>query len=205
VAWTHGEAIVRREVLNDGRPWLAKMVYVVEDSPEQLVTYLPGGSALGFLEGNFPTPTGRHPWNRAEVNRWQGHGVLMVQKPGDDHALWHFWDGPDREFVCWYVNIQEALRRTPIGYDTQDLELDIVVPLEGPWEFKDQDLLTEHVQRGRYTAEQIERVLELGGRLGAELDAGRRWWDEKWSTWTPDPSWAPVDLPPGWQSVPTSL
>jgi predicted RNA-binding protein associated with RNAse of E/G family len=127
----------------------------------------------------------------------------MVQMPGDDHALWHFWSGPDREFSCWYVNIQEAFRRTPIGFDTQDLELDIVVPPDGPWEFKDQELLAEHVQRGRYTAEQVERVVALGDSLAAELDADRRWWDEKWSTWTPDPSWGPVDLPPGWQSVPT--
>jgi hypothetical protein len=203
VTWAYGEAIVCREVLNDGRPWLAKTVYVVEDTAEQLVTYLPGGTALGFLEGDFPTPTGRHPWNRAEINRWQGHGVLMVQKPGDDHAVWHFWDGPDREFECWYVNLQEAFRRTPIGYDTQDLELDIVVPPDGSWKFKDQELLAEHVQRGRYTTEQVERVVELGDRLGAELDAGRRWWDEHWSTWTPDVSWGPVDLPPDWQRVPT--
>jgi hypothetical protein len=201
--WTPGETIVRREVLNDGRPWVAVMVYVVEDTPDQLVTYLPEGAEFGFLDGRFPTRTGRHPWNRGEGTCWQGHGTLMLQRPGQDHALWHFWEGLDRAFDHWYVNIQQAFRRTSIGYDTQDLELDIVVPWSGPWEFKDRDLMSEHVQRGRYTAEQIVQVLALGDELGDELDAGRRWWDERWASWSPDPSWRPVALPPSWALVTT--
>lgn len=204
MGWAWGDVIVRREVLNDGRPWLATMVYVVEDSAEHLVTYLPEGGELRFLPGLFPTHTGRHPWNRSGLNHWQGHGVLMVQRPGEDHAMWHFWRGRDRAFDHWYVNIQEAFRRTSIGFDTQDLELDIVVPLDGTWQFKDGDLLAEHVRLGRYTTAQVDAVLELGERLGAELDAGRRWWDETWSTWTPDPSWYPVSLPPDWDLVSTT-
>jgi len=134
--------------------------------------------------------------------RWTGSPESSTQN--QRQALWHFWSGPDREFDSWYVNIQEAFRRTSIGFDTQDLELDIVVPLDGAWEFKDRDLLDAHVARGRYTEKQVDRVLALGDELGAELDAGHRWWDEKWSTWTPDPAWRPVALPPDWKSVPTT-
>jgi hypothetical protein len=47
LGWQRGEVIVRREVLNDGRPWLAVMVYVVEDSEDHLVTYLPVFSSAG--------------------------------------------------------------------------------------------------------------------------------------------------------------
>lgn len=177
MGWKPGEVIVRREVLNDGRPWLAMMVYVVEDSDEQLVTYLPGGTEFGFLDGQFPTCNGLHPWNHG-TRRWLGHGTLMVQRNGEGHAVWHFWDGPDRTFQWWYINFQEAFRRTPIGYDTQDLELDIVVPPNGPWTFKDRELLADHVERERYSADQMDRVLALGDELGAQLDAGRRWWDE---------------------------
>jgi hypothetical protein len=201
MAWECGDVIVRREVLNDGRPWLAMTVYVVEDSDDQLVTYLPGGSEFGFLEGEFPTADGLHPWNRDD-RRWEGHGTLMVQRPGDEHALWHLWTGPDRALQCWYVNLQEAFRRTAIGYDTQDLELDIVVSPDGTWAFKDRELLAGHVEIGRYTAQQMDRVIALGDALGAQLDAGHRWWDETWSAWTPDPSWRAVPLPPGWTDVP---
>ena len=103
---------MRREVLNDGRPWLAAVVYVVDDTAEHLVTYLPEGTEFGFIQGDFPTRTGQHPWNGGAGTRWQGHGTLMVQRPGDDHAVWHFWTGADRAFDHWYVNIQQAFRRT---------------------------------------------------------------------------------------------
>jgi hypothetical protein len=199
--WSHGDRIVRREVLNDGRPWEAMGVYVVEDTDEHLVTYLPADAELGFPPGtDFPTDTGLHPWNTGR--RWQGHGVLMVQRPGDDHAVWHFWEGADRAFSGWYINIQEAFVRTPIGYDTQDLELDIEVALNGEWRFKDRELMAHRVLIGRYTQAQVHRVLALGDALGAELEAGRRWWDPSWSTWTPDPEWQPIPLPAGWEHVP---
>lgn len=204
MGWEGGEVIVRREVLNDGRPWLAAMVYVVEDSADQLVTYLPGGTELGFLDGQFPTRDGKHPWNRGS-RRWEGHGTLMVQRPGDEHAVWHFWSGPNRSFQCWYVNFQKAFRRTAIGYDTQDLELDIVVSPDGSWVFKDRELLAGHVERGLHSAAQVDRVLALGDELGAKLDAGDRWWDEAWSRWSPDESWIPVALPPDWHTVPTAV
>src|SRR5207248_6044219 len=168
----------------------------------QLVTYLPGGAEFGFLDGSFPTVNTKHPWNRGS-RRWEGHGTLMVQRPGDDHAIWHLWAGPDRSFVCWYVNLQEAFRRTTIGYDTQDLELDIVVKSDGSWAFKDRELLDGHVARGRYTLEQIHSVIALGDDLARELDCGRRWWNDRWAEWIPDPDWRGAPLPDGWEHVPT--
>ena len=83
---------------------------------------MPEGGPLGFPpEDFFGAP---HPWSGKE--RWRGHGVLQLQRPGEMHAVWVFWQGPERELGAWYVNIQEPFRRSSIGFDTQDLELDIV-------------------------------------------------------------------------------
>ena len=90
------------------------------------------------------------------------------------------------------MNLQEPFRRTPAGYDTQDLELDIVVALDGSWEWKDADALPERIREGRYTAEQVEATWAEGHRVAAELEAGRRWWDPSWAQWEPDPAWAHV-------------
>jgi hypothetical protein len=185
--WSEGQVILRREVLNDGRPWLEVPVVVVRDEPELLATYIAEGTPFSFPEGSFPTPDGRHPWHCRR--RWEGHGVLMLQRPGDAHAIWVFWDGPDREFHGWYVNLQEPFRRTDRGYDTQDLELDIWVPAEGGWEWKDAEVLDERIREGRYTADQVEETWAEGRRVVAELDAGRRWWDPGWAEWAPDPTW----------------
>lgn len=200
--WDYGELVVRREVLSDGRPWQASPVRVVEDSVRWLVTYLPSGAPLEFPEGCFPTESGRHPWDPgAGGHRWEGHGVLMVQRPGEHYACWHFWEASERRFAGWYLNLQEAFRRTPIGYDTQDLELDVVIDLDGTWRFKDRELLQRRVEEGRFTAEEVGAILTLGDRIADDLDAGRRWWGDRWVDWEPDPEWGAASLPSGWEHV----
>ncbi|MFL5963620.1 MAG: hypothetical protein ACJ757_12090 [Gaiellaceae bacterium] len=84
--WQAGETILRREVLNDGRAWLEIPVIVVRDEPDLLATYVPEGAPFHFPEGDWPTSTGRHPWHGRGT--WQGHGVLMLQRPGEAHAIW---------------------------------------------------------------------------------------------------------------------
>jgi hypothetical protein len=190
VVWAEGDVILRREVLNDGRAWLEVPVVVVRDEPSLLASYLAEGTAFQFPEGEWPTANGHHPWHVRE--RWEGHGVLMLQRPGEAHAIWVFWDGPERTFGGWYVNLQEPFRRTPAGYDTQDLELDIVVALDGSWEWKDANALDQRIHEGRYTAEQVEATWVEGRRVAAELSAGRHWWDPSWAQWEPDPAWAHV-------------
>lgn len=181
--WAEGETIVRREVLNDGRTWLEVPVVVVRDEPELLATYLAEGAAFRFPPGPWPTRDGLHPWHGRTA--WQGHGVLMLHRPGEMHAIWHFWDGPERRFRGWYVNLQEPFRRTAGGYDTQDLELDIWVPVDGPWEWKDAEQVDERVREGRFTPKQAEAIRAEGARVAGELAAGRRWWDESWARWEP--------------------
>lgn len=188
--WAEGEVILRREVLNDGHAWLEVPVVVVLDEPSLLASYLAEGTPFHFPDAEWPTANGRHPWHARE--RWEGHGVLMLQRPGEAHAIWVFWDGPERTFGGWYVNLQEPFRRTPAGYDTQDLELDILVALDGSWEWKDAEALDQRIREGRFTAEQVEATWAEGRRVAAELEAGRHWWDPSWAQWQPDPAWAHV-------------
>jgi hypothetical protein len=126
----------------------------------------------------------------------------MLQRPGEAYAVWHFWDGPDRRFSGWYVNLQEPFRRTSIGYDTQDLELDVWIPVGEKWSFKDEEKLDERVRDGRYTAEQVAATRALGTALGAMLDRGEHWWDGRWTSFEPDPSWRAPAFPDGWEAAP---
>lgn len=210
--WEPGDLIVRREVLGlaptghpptppdwYGRAWEALPVYVVDDADEQLVTYLPAGAEIGFVEGDWPTPDGLHPWH--EKTRWEGHGSLMVQRPGDPYAVWHFWDGSERDFTCWYINLQADFVRTPIGYDTQDFELDYIVFPDGSWVVKDLELLDDRVAEGRFTASLVDWIRNLGNELAEELHAGRHWWDPTWAEWSPPASWCEASLPDGWSAT----
>jgi len=185
--WSPGQVVLRREVLNDGRVWLTAPVVVVRDDPELLATYLPEGTPFHFPDGDWPSANGRHPWHGR--GRWEGNGLLMLQRPGDSYAVWIFWHGAEREFRGWYVNLQEPFRRTAEGYDTQDLELDIVVSTTGSWEWKDDELLEERIREGRFSAGQVAEIRAVGAAVAADLDAGRRWWSDDWARWAPDPAW----------------
>jgi hypothetical protein len=189
-----GDAIVRREVWR-GRPKVGWGGIVVEDSPSLLALYMPEGSPLAFADDFFGGP---HPWSGRD--RWHGHGVLQLQRPGETHAVWVFWYGAEREFRGWYLNLQEPFRRTPRGFDTQDLELDIVVDLDGAWSYKDDEILDEWVARGRWTEAEVAAIRREGAAIAGELDAGRQWWSDDWAEWRPDPGWQVPTLPVGWDA-----
>ena len=197
MAWRRDDVIVHREVWR-GRPWCVVPVVVVEDTPELLAAYLPEEAPFAFP----PSADGR-PHPRRGKRAWHGHGVLMLRRPGEAVSVWHFWDGPDRRFAGWYLNLEEPFRRTTAGYDTQDLELDVWIPAGEGWRFKDEELLEERVRDGRYTLEQRVAIRALGDAIGAALDRGERWWDDRWAaSFAPDPAWRAPSFPPGWETAP---
>ena len=189
-----GEPIIRREIWR-GEPKAGWGGFVVEDTPELLALYMPTASPLAYADDFFGGP---HPWSPKD--RWEGHGVLQLQRPGDMHAVWVFWHGPQRELGAWYVNLQEPFRRTARGFDTQDLELDIVLSRDGRWRYKDDEKLEKWIERGRWTPDEVAAIRREGAAIAAELDAGRRWWSDGWASWEPDPSWEMQALPPDWDA-----
>lgn len=176
--WNPGDIVLRREVRNDGWCWLELPVRVVVDEPGLLATYIEPGAPF-----TFPLGPETHPWS--DRTCWQGHGVLMLQRPGESYAVWHFWHGADREFARWYLNLQEPFRRHDAGYDTQDLELDLLLFPDGRVEVKDEELLDVRVREGRFTQDQVDGIRAEGRRLRRELDRDGPWWDAAWSRWSP--------------------
>jgi hypothetical protein len=184
--------VVRREVWR-GQPKVAWGGVVVADEPELLALYMPEGSPLRFAPDFFGAP---HPWSHKD--RWHGHGVLQLQRPGEMHAVWVFWTGPEREFAAWYVNVQEPFRRSRLGFDTQDLELDIVVSPDGSWRYKDDERLEGWMKRGRWTASEVAEIRAEASRVAGLLEDGNRWWSEDWAAWRPDPTWPEPTVPAAW-------
>jgi Protein of unknown function (DUF402) len=198
VRWRPGDAIVLREVWH-GRPYGVWGGIVVQDDPELVALYMPESSPMTFDDDFFGAP---HPWHGKD--EWHGHGVLQLHRPGGRHAVWVFWDGPDRVHTAWYVNLQDPLRRTAIGFDTQDHELDLVVRPDLTWYVKDDERMEGWIERGRWTADEVAEIRADGARVAAELEAGRRWWSDEWATWTPDPAWSLPELPTDWRAAETA-
>ncbi|HEY0700327.1 MAG TPA: DUF402 domain-containing protein [Micromonospora sp.] len=197
-----GDVVVRREILL-GEVWIAFPTICVEDSAELLALYLPAGTRFGFPDtGAFPA--GRHPWqSRREC--WSGHGKLMLHRPGEAHSVDVFWTGPQRRLAGWYFNLQDPFRRTRIGIDTLDHELDLWWAADAPgYVWKDVELFEQRLTEGRYPG-RGEEIRAEGRRIAALLDAGHRWWDERWADWTPESAWPVPELPADWLTEPATV
>ena len=105
MSWSVGEWVVRREVLGVG-PWLGVLVKFIEDTPQHLVSYIPTGSPFGFPVGTWLAANGVHPWSNR--TGWQGPGCLMIQRPGDAYAVWHFWVIGTSVSNAWRIRASSA-------------------------------------------------------------------------------------------------
>ena len=184
--WRPGDEVVWREVWR-GTAWLAHRVRIVCDAPGLLAVHTPEGTRFESPPGSWPW-SDAHPWTLGS-GRWEGHGPLILHRPGDAFTVWAMWRGPGRTFAHWYVNLQEPPRRTAEGFDTYDQELDIVLEADGSWRLKDDELMDPWVERGRFTPAEVAAIRAEAARIGEALDRGERWWDEAWADWQPDPSW----------------
>lgn len=175
-----GQTIRRREVLH-GTLWLEHPVLVVSDTDESLAVLLEPGSVFTFPE--HPVP---HPWR--DYQAWTGPTVLQVHRPGDAYAAWKFF-GADGVFTHWYINFEAPVVKHVDAsgggcYDTDDHGIDIVLPADGTWEWKDYDDPQLMVVEGRLTADEAAEIMRCAHAVAVDLDAGRRWWS-RWDDWTP--------------------
>ena len=178
--WQTGDVVAWREAWR-GEEYHAVPVRVVEDTEDLLAVYVAEGTRFSFPE---PWPFGAaHPW--AQAGAWRGeHGSLMLMRTHDGHAIGHFWEGEERTFRGWYVNLQEPFRRESLSYVTQDQELDIWIEPDGTWRWKDEQELEDWVGRGRFTRAEVTEIRRVGEHVVADWP-----FPTGWEEWAPDPGW----------------
>ena len=91
------------------------------------------------------------------------------------------------------MNFERPLRRSPVGFDTFDEKLDLIVAPDGTHRWKDEDELEQAAALGLLDEEAVRaearRVLE-------------EWpFPTGWEDWRPDPAWPLPVLPEGWDVV----
>lgn len=164
---------------------------VVQDEPDLLAMWLAPGA-----EYKRPERRDELPYEQPLVDRpWRAPGVVQLVRAGEAHSVIVFRDGG------WYVNLQEPLRRTRIGFDTADQQLDLVRSPTGKWRWKDEHELAAAVERGFHTPEEAAAIHAEGERV---IAADR--FPTGWEDYEPDPAWQVPRLPPGWDqgTVPAS-
>ena len=175
-----------------GRVWRIVSCRIVEDTPGRVVLWLPRGSPGKYAarpdgsEIRIPTDE----WVLAD--RAASRDALAVFRPGGRHSIWHFWRD-DGSLDHWYVNFEQPLRRTAIGFDFVDEKLDLIVEPSGDWRWKDEDELDQAARLGLVDADEV--------RAEAERVLSEWPFPTGWEEWRPDPDWEVPQLPLGWDAV----
>lgn len=176
---------------------------VVRDADELIALYLQPGAMCKAC--NPPGETQRYnevllarDWELIDTE-WKWSRILMLARPDEWCSIWGFW-GPDGgPPKAWYVNLEEPIRRSRAGFDTRDLQLDIVIMPDGTWTWKDEKEFAEMCDLGLITPAEAKAVRDEGERVIERIEKDP-WWLE-WRDWAPDPSWPIPALPDNWDRV----
>lgn len=193
-----GDPVTVREVWQ-GKIWTVRALTAVRDDPDLIALYQPAGAPWKrpySLEGrSIRVPD--QPWELRDDTLTDDALRLIV--PGEAHStllIWRDWD-----LICWYINLEEPFRRSPIGFDYMDQTLDIVVePNMSSWRWKDEDELEDAMAQGILTPDQARSIRAEGERAIQRLLARSPPFDERWEHWRPDPAWRRPEINESWDA-----
>jgi hypothetical protein len=186
--WSRGDVVALREVWQ-GRVWKARPWIVVDDTPELLVLWIPRGARTVLPTNELPIGTWEYRESTFRAN------ALRLTRPGVAHSILLFF-AEDLVFDCWYVNLEGPLIRSRLGFDLDDLFLDLLLQPDGSYRWLDEDELDAALVAGLLTQQEARAAREEGERVLAEWPFPTGWED-----FHPDPDWEPPRLPVGWDMV----
>lgn len=171
-----------------GRVWRAQACRIVEDTAELLAFWIPAGAPGKVPAGGLRIPG--DAWELEDVRPSQD--AICIARSGRAHSIYVHWD-ESGAVSHWYVNFEQPLRRTPLGVDTFDEKLDLIVRPDGSYEWKDEDELEQAAAVGLLDADEVR------AEAARVLD---EWpFPTGWEDWRPDPAWPVPLLPEGWERM----
>lgn len=179
---------------------------VIEDSPEAIVLFQQPGSICKRRSGPRGGPRGRmllvDQWDGSHTDvEWKGpSGVARLHLRNSMISVLREWDSEVGRYRGWYVNLEAPWKPTHLGFDSEDLVLDISVSEDlGSWTWKDEDEFDFAVSSGRLGLHEVETIRAEGRRAVKLLEeADFPFDDAAWMRWEPDPGWPLAKIPPGW-------
>ncbi len=133
---------------------------------------------------------------------WQTTTKLTLLMPGAYFSVDLFF-GDSGDLVMSYVNFERPFRRTPIGVDTFDLLLDLVVEPDGSLRWKDKGEYEQGRRLGIVTDDEHAHVRDAREQVLALITQRTGPFDERWHSWRREAHWALPALPPDATTVPT--
>ena len=192
-----GEHVTLREIWHS-RVWTARPYTVVEDTTDRLLLYAPAG--VRWIKPVPPDRLRGPTWTLQE-DTWYTEALRIVA-PGSRHSVLLLWTPGFRDLLLWYVNLETAMTRTPIGFDYLDQLLDIeIAPDLSAWSWKDEDEFEGAIASGLLPPDEARAVRSEGEEVIAAFNAGRPPFDQPWPQWRPDPARTLPALHKSWNDL----
>ena len=205
--FSSGESITLRDVYA-GRIKAAVSFITIEHTDERFVGWLPAGGefALPLDSEGRPVKDVMRAHELA-VLKWampDSPGQLVVAEADSGFTVILRYFGEEWTMPEWYINLQEPLRRTDIGFDSTDYVLDLLVSSDGVrWRWKDEEEFEAAVQQGFVTPDRAAAIRADGSRARELAGAGAAPFDAEFLGFRPDPAWLPPRLNPRWRELPS--
>lgn len=206
-----GDAVALRGIYNR-QPFYVQSAIVVKDtSAETALLVMPGAECVA-PEGYLHKKHGDHsPWERwqealndswkLEAYIWNRNRFLILLEPQKFYTTIYIWQQATGEFRCYYINFQLPYVRSHCGFDTLDLDLDIVIDAGHKWEWKDMDDYHKGIKEGGILPEWVQGVESAQGEVFSKIENRLYPLDGSWLDWTPELHWQPPRLPVHWDRV----
>lgn len=209
--WKPGDNCALRG-LHNGRVLYAQPVIVVRDFPAEVALLLlpgarcrvpaewrMGSHGTGAASARW-TSIRSADWHLADFT-WHTNRFLMLLEPERYFATMYIWQHKADVFDRYYINFQLPFRRSRCGFDTLDLELDLVIDPTHAWQWKDLDDYEEAINEGGILPEWRQGIERDQAEVLERLDRRLYPLDGSWLSWRPDPAWAAPALPAGWEAT----
>jgi hypothetical protein len=196
-----GDSVVWRSRPGGATGYVVPCV-VVADTARVTVLFQPAGVVCKRRSGKRGGPQGRSiiEWDGTYADEvWPGPPSLRLYAWGSSFSVIRAWNFERDCAEGWYVNLESPWQRTAIGFDSEDLILDVTATDDlSSWAWKDVDELDWAVEAGKVMAAEAELRRAIG-REAIELLENRQWpFVDDWSAWRPHAQWPIPSVPPGW-------
>ena len=209
--WQTGDPVVFRGVYNDRVSYIQSAV-IVQDRPDEVaLVIMPGAECAapeGYINGKHGESGHWDRWGEYEKGNWtmqpylwRTNRLLILLHPEKYYSSYCFWQADRNQFLGYYINFQLPFQRTRLGFDSFDLELDVIIEPTFEWRWKDVEEYQKGIERGILRPEWVRAIDSAGREVFENIENRRYPFDGSWLDWTPDPAWAPPTLPNGWDTI----
>ena len=209
--WKSGDTVAWRGIYNQRVSYMQSAVVVHDCAEEVALAILPGAECCapeGYIEGKHGTSGQWDRWGEYMKGNWKMQGyawhtnrLLILLQPEKYYASYYFWRADTNQFLCYYVNFQLPFHRTEIGFDSFDLELDIVIEPTYEWHWKDVDDYQRGIECGILLTEWVQEINTAKQEVFDKIEKRQYPYDGAWLDWMPDPTWSPPKLPENWDKI----